>query len=368
MDDATKKFVIGLASGFLRRAAIAISGALTMHGIAVSGSFTETFVSVGIGFGVWAYSTYGDTVKAIIAAQFEVLKAKSLAQAAKLHANNIALPDAHEVAAASAKSPDVATLSVEEVKKVSASLPAAVAGTTAVLALFFVILTLASPALAAQRKTIDLSAQRKGFIGTVIDKTAQDIAAQKAAQPAAQDGLLGSKIFQQLVKPLNDLQKFVGSDLNGGIKLSTLIPDLQDGHGQQCYIAMRSFTAIFKAHPLPATLQVVTDFEAFRLAAAAATRLCHDTHCIQLSVDTTNAIQRTVGPLAAGVTPPTLQSLCAYVPDVPLVPGLAEKDIPPDPGASIGAIIPGTGGQMMSPDGSFPAPVAPSQTLPVTPQ
>lgn len=148
MDEATKKLVMGIASGFLRKAAIGISGALTTHGIAVSGSFTETFVAAGIGLGVWAYSSYGDYVRVIVHSQLEVLKAKSLAQAAKLQAHNIAPPDAAAVAAASAKSPDMATLSVEQVKAASATLPAAVAGAVAALALFFLALTLATPALA----------------------------------------------------------------------------------------------------------------------------------------------------------------------------------------------------------------------------
>lgn len=129
MDDATKKLILGLASGFLRKGAIASAAALTTHGIAVSGSFTETVVSAGVGLIVWGYSTYGDTVKVIIASQIEVLKAKSLAQAAKLRANNIAPPTVQDVAAASARSPEIATLTVDEVKKAVATLPPSVAAT-----------------------------------------------------------------------------------------------------------------------------------------------------------------------------------------------------------------------------------------------
>lgn len=129
MNDATKKLILGIASGFLRRGAIAIASALTMHGVAVTGSFTETFVSAGIGLLVWTYSTYGDTVKVIINSQIEVLKAKSLAQAAKLRENNIAPPTVQDVVAASARSPEMATLTVEEVKKTVATLPPSVAAT-----------------------------------------------------------------------------------------------------------------------------------------------------------------------------------------------------------------------------------------------
>lgn len=99
MDAATKQMVLGIASGALRKLAIAIAAGLTTHGIAVTGSFTETFVSAGIGLGVWAYSTYGDYVKVIVLSQLQVLKAKSLAQAAKLDAHSIAPPTPIEIAA-----------------------------------------------------------------------------------------------------------------------------------------------------------------------------------------------------------------------------------------------------------------------------
>jgi len=41
-------------------------------------------------------------------------------------------------------------------------------------------------------------------------------------------------VLAALAKPFQDLATFIGEDADGAIALSTAIPALQDGHGQQC--------------------------------------------------------------------------------------------------------------------------------------
>ncbi len=188
MDDATKKMLVSIAAPIIRKGLISAGSALTAHGL-MSSNYTEAFVSLGLALAGAAWSFWNDYGRAIVLSQLEVLKAKSLAQATKLQQHNIAGPDAQAVAAASAKSPDMATLSIEEVKKTAATLPAAVAGATALLALFFVALTVAGPAL-AQGRPDDLPrapAARPGFkpigpIGRTVEK-----ATESDDDPSAED-------------------------------------------------------------------------------------------------------------------------------------------------------------------------------------
>jgi len=66
-------------------------------------------------------------------------------------------------------------------------------------------------------------------------------------------------------KPFQDIADFIGADPNAAVALATAIPNLQDGHGQQCWIAMQLFGAIIKAHPVPITFHVINDYESLRL-------------------------------------------------------------------------------------------------------
>ena len=70
-----------------------------------------------------------------------------------------------------------------------------------------------------------------------------------------------------LAKPFQGSWLFhFGEDVDGAIALSTAIPALQDGHGQQCWIRpTKQFADVIKAHPVPLTLKISTDLEALRL-------------------------------------------------------------------------------------------------------
>lgn len=131
-----------------------------------------------------------------------------------------------------------------------------------------------------------------------------------------------------LAKPFNDLADFISSDALAAAKLAIAIPDLQDGHGQKCWLSMMQFTAVIKAHPIPITLKAMTDIEALRLAAMAANNVCRNPSCTQVFADISNGIQQ-VSPVPIPI--PSLNSLCSKVPIVTVD---APVPMPPEPPAT----------------------------------
>lgn len=128
----------------------------------------------------------------------------------------------------------------------------------------------------------------------------------------AQEGLASV-----LMKPFQDLADFIGSDSEQALALSTAIPELQDGHGQQCWVATRQFGEVVKAHPIPLTLKAQTDLEALRLLMMASNNLCANVHCTQVFNDLANGV-RQLAPIS--VFPlPSLNSLCSKVPQIAVI-------------------------------------------------
>jgi hypothetical protein len=119
MDDATKTMMLTLASGAAKKGLIVVGSALATHGW-INGNETQTFVSLGMAALPVMYSFWQDYGKAILVSQLEVLKAKSLAQAAKLKSAGVSPVSVAEIAEQSTK------LSPAAVTKVIATLPAAV--------------------------------------------------------------------------------------------------------------------------------------------------------------------------------------------------------------------------------------------------
>jgi hypothetical protein len=123
-------------------------------------------------------------------------------------------------------------------------------------------------------------------------------------------------ITQTLAKPFLDIANFIGADAEGAITLSTVIPTLQDGHGQQCWISMKQFGDVIKAHPIPITFHVIQDYETLRLLGMATNNLCSNVHCTQVFSDATSMAQ------AASPVPlnlPSLHDLCTKVPQIAVV-------------------------------------------------
>lgn len=156
----------------------------------------------------------------------------------------------------------------------------------------------------------DASAQVKlGPVGTAIKQKIDGTAAASTSNAL-------SNVLAELAKPFQDLANFIGDDVDGAVALATVIPEIQDGHGQQCSMALASFGRVIKAHPVPLTLHVATDFEALRLLGIATNRLCANVHCTQVFADI-SAQAQAVSPIPLPI--PALHDICSKVPQIALV-------------------------------------------------
>jgi hypothetical protein len=118
-----------------------------------------------------------------------------------------------------------------------------------------------------------------------------------------------------LNKPFQDLANFIGEDIDGAISLSIAIPSIQDGHGQQCFLALKVFGDVIKAHPAPLTFHIATDLEALRLKQIAFNNLCGNPHCTQVFADLATTVQ-VAAPVGFSVPIPSLHDICAKVPQI----------------------------------------------------
>ncbi len=200
--------------------------------------------------------------------------------------------------------------------------------------LILALIIFASPAFA---QTSTPNPKPRPITGNVIQDFKNATGQNTNAAPPTDAAFGGDdKIVQLLAKPFNDLANFINSDSLAAAQLAIAIPELQDGNGQQCWLAMGQFTAVLKAHPIPITLHAMTDLEALRLAAMAANNVCKNSSCTQVFADLSNGIQQ-VAPINAGIAIPSLNSLCSKVPVVtvaPTVPMPASVPAPVAPPAS----------------------------------
>jgi hypothetical protein len=179
------------------------------------------------------------------------------------------------------------------------------------------ILALAASPAMAQLKKPAVTGDPIADIKTDLGQTTH------ATTPSASE----QKILSALAKPFQDLANFIGEDADGAIALSTVIPALQDGHGQQCWMATKQFADVIKAHPVPLTLKVTTDLEALRLLMMASNNLCANVHCTQVFGDLATGIQQ-LAPLNASIPIPSLHDLCAKIPQVAVVPPITVPATP----------------------------------------
>lgn len=117
MDDVTKKAMLTIATGVTKKCLLYASGLAVSHGL-ISGNDTETFVAIGMGVIAAGWSLWNDYGKAIVLSQLEVMKAKSLAQAAKIKEAGLPPVTADQIAE---QSP---TLTPDQVIKTVAKMPA----------------------------------------------------------------------------------------------------------------------------------------------------------------------------------------------------------------------------------------------------
>jgi hypothetical protein len=128
-----------------------------------------------------------------------------------------------------------------------------------------------------------------------------------------------------LDKPFQDLANFIGDDIDAAITLSTSMPSLQDGNGQKCLMALKTFGDVIKAHPAPLTFKIATDLEAFRLKQAAINKLCSSQECETVFSDFTQVVTA-LSPVPLPV--PNIHDLCAKVPQVNLGTPVATSPAP----------------------------------------
>lgn len=117
MDDSTKKIIIGLATGAVKKFLLTAGSAAAAHGI-ITDVPAETYSALALTLVTAGVSFWNDYGKAIVGAQLEVLKARSLAAAAKIKSAGLPAVTPAEIAAQSPK------LTAESVTKVASTLPA----------------------------------------------------------------------------------------------------------------------------------------------------------------------------------------------------------------------------------------------------
>jgi hypothetical protein len=145
-------------------------------------------------------------------------------------------------------------------------------------------------------------------------------------------------IMSAISKPFQDLANFISSDAAGAAALATVVPGLQDTNGQACWLKMQDAGAVFKAHPVPVTLKIMTDFEAIRLLNMTANNLCSYAPCTVVFADAANlvtSVSSAVGGVTtSGIQIPSLTTLCARIPQIsPMLPdaatGLSKMTVTP---------------------------------------
>lgn len=308
MDDATKQIVQMVVGSAARHVLGAAAVWMVGHQILPSAQQTD-FVDLGAGMACGAalaawkwFDIYG---RAMVQAHLKKMTGTPTLQAATA------------VAVAAPSTPP----------------PAVVALAARVAAVFLLALLLWPAGADAQTKRLPLTGNVPADIQNLKDKIGGQPQGSNEGAGVTGGTAATDKIAQLLAKPFNDIADFINSDVAAAAALATKIPGLQDGHGQQCWMAMGQFTAVIKAHPIPLTFRGATDLEAFRLANMAANNLCSNVHCTQVFSDLSNAVQQVAGQVggalvSGGLQIPSLNSLCSKIPQVPVIAPVADAAAP----------------------------------------
>lgn len=203
MDDTTRKMVMTIGAGLIKKSLLGLGATLATHGV-ISSNQTETFVAVGMALVGVAWSLWNDYGRAIVLSQLDVLKAKSLAQAAKMRDAGVTPVTVSQVAA---QSP---TLTTADVSKTVATLPAEVQKNVVKM----IVLVAAAALLLAMVSPDAARAQLKKpqITGNVIDDAKVNLginppSTSTAAAPAGSvDAAIGNfnSGIQKLTKDLVD--------------------------------------------------------------------------------------------------------------------------------------------------------------------
>lgn len=119
MDDSTKQILQTLAIGAVKKALVAGGSIAAAHGMTI-GVSSEFYAGLALAIVSAGWSFWNDYGRAIVLSQLEVLKAKSLASAAKIKDAGLAPVTSADIASQSA------TLTAKSVDKIVATMPPAV--------------------------------------------------------------------------------------------------------------------------------------------------------------------------------------------------------------------------------------------------
>jgi hypothetical protein len=114
-----------------------------------------------------------------------------------------------------------------------------------------------------------------------------------------------------LTSALQPLIDFVTSDFASAQALAV---SAGDGNGAACWQAMTPIATLIKAHPLPVTLHLATDFQALRSLQIALKQLCENSACTQVFNEETNQISA----FGIGMPLPSLSAACSKITPIAL--------------------------------------------------
>lgn len=200
MDDATKTMMLTLASGVIKKGLITLGATAATHGV-ISSNQTETFVAVGMALVGLGWSFWNDYGRAIVLSQLEVLKAKSLAQAAKMRDAGVPPVTVNQVAAASP------TLTPAAVTKAIAAMPAEVQQNVAKVVALLAVASLLAFAYAGDAHA---QVRKPQVTGDIVADTKANLGIQPAAAASAPSGSIDSAVsnfnsgIQKITKDLVD--------------------------------------------------------------------------------------------------------------------------------------------------------------------
>jgi hypothetical protein len=151
--------------------------------------------------------------------------------------------------------------------------------------------------------------------------------------PGCKSPVTGQTVTSDASKAITQVFTSLAAFIDQGVveaeQLAMAIPDLPDGVGQQCWMQMRKTSAVFKAHPVPVTLQLPLDLQAIRLLVMSANDLCASSACTQLFSDAANLATAAAGAGGFSIPIPSLASVCSKIPVIRSTPTVADPTLPP---------------------------------------
>jgi hypothetical protein len=298
------------AASIIRGGFKVLAGTIGGWGALKTPGSQEQFIDLGTGAALYligqGWSWWVTSGQSLFADQIEVYQAKIRAQAIKLRDANLPPVTVNEITQNSVK--DKAQV-VAVIATMPPAVQASIAGMTgsgvkgALVLAILLLGALAWPGNASAQTRLKLPIDPLHLNST-------------SSQPTA----VLNDVMTALAKPFQDLANFIGGDADGAASLATVIPNLQDVNGKACWVKMQEAGAVFKAHPVPLTFKLMTDFESLRLLQMTTNDLCSYTPCTVVFSDASNLVTGVAaavgGALASSMQIPNLTTLCSRIPQI----------------------------------------------------